>query len=371
MNLFIYGLDKNPIAVPHCIAALTEGLCSLGHQVYSETNKYRIKKNGLFLVHGTEESPALFDTILFPSYYSSEHFDQKILALRKSAPNAILVMVDESDGLRTPGFGKGGQACDLVLKCHYNQKMKYPKNFVPWQFGISQRMIEAIHSIPVSERTASASINFRVHHQLRAYMNNRVLPFFEKYASLDTTIDNQDPSTFSPNDQFLFKQACGRHNPFYYQRISHNLFAIAYGGVFCLPFGNHDKYTAKIARTFNSVLPLFKSDRVRQWDSWRLWESMLAGCCTLHVDLGKYGCHMPVMPINYKDYIGIDPDNLDIFRSWLDKTMQDWKNGDYTQLQNMSDAARNFVLGNYHPKVIAQRFLDILHKIRNVSKPAQ
>lgn len=362
MNLFVYGMEFQPIEVPHCISAIIEGLSKLNHGIYSKVQKHKFQIDGDWTIKSCDHFDNI-DVILIstiPPHCPSDTLPQDISHLRKSAPNAILVMVDESDGLRTPGFSKGGQACDLVLKCHYNRKMKYPKNFVPWQFGISQRMIDAIQPIPVSERTASASVNFRVHHQLREYMNNRVLPIFEKYASLDTTVDNQDTSTFSENDKFLHQQARGRHNPFYYQRIPHNLFAIAYGGVFCLPFGNHNKYIAKIVRMLNNALPLFKFDRVRQWDSWRLWESMLAGCCTLHVDLEKYGCYMPVMPINYKDYIGVDPDNLDIFSTWLDKTMQDWKNGDYTQLQAMSDSARNFVLDNYHPTVVAQRFLDTL-----------
>lgn len=210
----------------------------------------------IYLVNQRKTPLNEFDLIIISAAYNLSDIDEKIIELWKSAPHAILVMVDESDGLRTPGFSKGGKACDLVLKCHYNRNMKYPKNFVPWQFGISQRMIDATHPIPVPERAASTSVNFRVHHQLREYMNNRVLPIFEKYAPLDTTIDNQDLSTFSENDRFLFQQARGRHNPFYYQRIPHNLFALAYGGVFCLPFGNHDKYSAKIARMINNTLPI-------------------------------------------------------------------------------------------------------------------
>lgn len=359
MNIFCLD-SKNPIEVPHNIAVLIDGLAKPGFNFFSDAKRYRRSIDSPYLVNQRKTPLKEFDLIIISAAYNLSDIDEKIIELRKSAPNTILVMIDESDGLRTPGFGKGGQACDLVLKCHYNRKMKYPKNFVPWQFGISQRMIDAIHPLPVSERNPSAAVNFRVHHQLREYMNDRVLPIFEKQATLDTTVDNQDSSAFSENDRFLNQQARGRHNPFYYQRIPHNLFAIAYGGVFCLPFGNHDKYSAKIARIINNILPLFKFDRVRQWDSWRLWESMLAGCCTLHVDLEKYGCYMPVMPVNYKDYIGVDPDHLDIFSSWLEKAMQDWKNGDYTQLQAMSDSARNFVLDNYHPTIVAQRFLDIL-----------
>ena len=283
--------------------------------------------------------------------------------LSKENASTPIVMIDESDGLRTPGFGKKAKECALVLKTHYNRKMKYPGNFVPWQFGISNRMIEAINPIPVKERNATTSVNFRVKHQLRDYMNSRTLPILKKHLEIDTKTDSNKTEEFSANDQFLYHQARGRHNPFYYQRLPHSLFVAAYGGVFCLPFGNHDKYSAKICRTVNHILPLFKYDRVRQWDSWRFWESMLAGCITLHVDLEKFGCEMPVMPVNYQDYVGIDPYRPEIFQDWFRTAMEEWKQGKPKILENMSASAREFVLKNYTPPVVAERFLKLLESI--------
>jgi hypothetical protein len=45
---------------------------------------------------------------------------------------------------------------------------------------------------------------------------------------------------------------------------------------------------------------------VAQFDSWRFWESLAAGCLTFHVDLERYDCLLPVAPENGRHYFGID-----------------------------------------------------------------
>lgn len=364
MKIYFYGCNYDPISVPHECAVLAEGLAALGHQCFGEIDKLRETADGSPVIHASD-SMAEADVIIMDSIINiaadSEQELQKISSIAHTTP---IVFIDESDGLRTPGFGKNARSCALVLKSHFNRKMKYPRNFVPWQFGISNRMVEAINPIPVKERNETISVNFRVKHQLRDHMNSLTLPILKKYLEIDTKTDSNKPEEFSANDQFLFHQARGRHNPFYYQRLPHSLFVAAYGGVFCLPFGNHDKYSAKICRTVNHILPLFKYDRVRQWDSWRFWESMLAGCITIHVDLEKFGCEMPVMPVNYQDYVGIDPYHPEIFRDWFQTAMEEWKQGKPKILESMSASAREFVLKNYSSPVVADRFLKLLESIR-------
>lgn len=366
MKIYFYGSHYDPVWVPHQCAVLAEGLDLLGHECYGEAAKMRPSVDSPAIIRESPGQTTLLssDVIIVDSHLSLftdlENELKRLFSLTKR--NIPIVFIDESDGLRTPGFGKHARACDFVLKSHFNRKMKYPGSFVPWQFGISKRMMDAIHPLPVQKRKAAIAVNFRVKHQLRDYMNHLVLPIIHDYWETDTTTDNNKPEEFSPNDQFLFHQARGRHNPFYYQRISRNMAMAAYGGVFCLPFGNHDKYTAKICRVINHTIPLFKYDRIRQWDSWRFWESMLAGCITLHVDLEKFGCLMPVMPLNFHDYIGIDPYHPQIFKDWIGAAMDERKKGSPRLLENMSAASRDFVIKNYAPPVVAERFLDLLKK---------
>ncbi len=363
MRIYFFGVHFDPANIPHGYAVLAEGLNSLGHTCLGNTNKMKPSIDSDYIIHASGSTKDA-DVILIDSTFCLfTDLGDTIGKLSKENASTPIVMIDESDGLRTPGFGKKARECALVLKTHYNRKMKYPGNFVPWQFGIANRMIDAIKPLPLTDRQSAISVNFRAKHQLRDHMNKLVLPIVEKHLKLDTRTDENKPDNFSPNDRFLFYQANGRHNPFYYQRLPQSLFVAAYGGVFCLPFGNHDKYTAKICRMINHAIPLFKYDRVRQWDSWRFWESMLAGCIALHVDLEKFGCELPVMPVNYQHYAGIDPYHPELFRDWFETAMEEWKQGKPGMLEKISVQARAFTLENYASPVVAERFLKLIEAL--------
>jgi len=103
-------------------------------------------------------------------------------------------------------------------------------------------------------------------------------------------------------------------------------------------------------------LGIFESVRqsrqiVYQWDSWRLWESLLAGCVTFHLDFNKYGFRLPVMPTNGVHYLGVDLDNPEQVDAVL---------GDEGTLAKVSEQARQWALAHYSPKAVAQRLLRLL-----------
>lgn len=362
MNFYFYGLKHDPVWVTHESICLAEGLCSLQHNCYGDAERLRHTPDALPLIrYNPDIRPQNCDAVILSSQISVYADVKKELGnlFSQIGTHIPVFFIDEADGLRTPGFLRAAGKCHKVLKSHFNRKMKYPANFVPWQFGVAQRHIDYIQALPVTERNTSLLVNFRVRHQLRDYMNRLCLPILSSSLDIDNTVDGNRPESFTEKDRFLYAQSRGRHNPAYYERLPHGLFSAAYGGVFCLPFGNHDKYTAKLVRMVNDTLPLFRYDRIRQWDSWRFWESLLAGCITLHVDLETFGCLMPVMPVNYRDYIGIDPYHPEIFREWVESAMGEWENGDPQMLRSLSDNARNFVLNNYRPIHVAQRLLEM------------
>lgn len=62
-----------------------------------------------------------------------------------------------------------------------------------------------------------------------------------------------------------------------------------------------------------------KSNRIAQWDSWRFWEALAAGCVAFHIDLEKYGAVLLVMPEKWKHYVGVDLDDFDsVFEKFID-----------------------------------------------------
>ena len=109
-----------------------------------------------------------------------------------------------------------------------------------------------------------------------------------------------------------------------------------------------------LSRGLKRVLTLSRrrTHLVAQFDSWRLWESLAAGCATLHVDFERYGCVLPVMPTNWTHYIGIDLDRCDdaVERLLADPGI----------VERIGAAGREWVLTHYGPAPTARRLLALV-----------
>jgi hypothetical protein len=355
---YVYFFNKHPNIdfCSHWIVALAEGFSELGIPCFGNRNMGLLPNNGGYLVNYDENHPYSEADIVFFNADGFENDREMFNAfkpmIQTTKQGSISVFVDNRDGVRTPGFSKGAQLCDIVLKCHFNKKYHYPRNFYPWQFGVTNRILNATQPLPFEEKEKQLLLNFRQKHQLRDSLNKMILPVFEQYMEIDRTVENFSPDDLSGSDLLYYKQTNARHYPQYYQRLGNSMFCAAYGGVFAISWGNYNKYTARIAREINNIIPIFEYDRVRQWDSWRLWEAWTAACCVVHVDLEKYGCMLPVMPENGKHYIGIEAlGSLDK----LEKLLKDEQ-----RIREISEEGRNFVLENYLPKNIVQRLIDLI-----------
>ena len=119
--------------------------------------------------------------------------------------------------------------------------------------------------------------------------------------------------------------------------------------------GNKAKLKRFFYETLGSVDP--RPWRAVQWDSFRAWEAWVAGCATFNVDLDIYGPVLPVMPENWKHYIGVD----------LRRPMNaiDRIKSDPGLLQRVARQGRQWALANYSPKAMAQRFVSMLEHYRN------
>jgi hypothetical protein len=97
---------------------------------------------------------------------------------------------------------------------------------------------------------------------------------------------------------------------------------------------------------------MLKSHTIVQWDSWRFWESLAAGCVTFHLDFEKYGIDLPVMPENWRHYIGIDLDNV---QATIDRITANPE-----ILEYIAQEGRSWAIKNYSPVPTALRFLEIV-----------
>ena len=76
------------------------------------------------------------------------------------------------------------------------------------------------------------------------------------------------------------------------------------------------------------------------------------------VDLEKYGCVLPIMPVNGKHYIGIDIKNVDKLEALLSENAKMPKEA--SLLGEIAANGREFVLENYTPRKVAERLLDMI-----------
>src|ERR1039457_3128909 len=344
----------------HEIICLAEGLRLLNIQ-YSGNIDYWMEGNspGDFLIrHDPSISYQEADIVVFSSViydYESTH----LLPQDLFSPNRLyrLVFIDASDDLWTPGFRDEMRSCDMVLKCHYNRKYPLPDNFRPWAFGISSRILDQLAVNPasstdgISPRKAEILVNYRFVPSLRERAMKEILPLFDDVLKENRTTDSYDPYELSDKDRLYWAQSGRRHYPSYYRRLLDCEACSCFGG-------NLEKWTThregkfwNVVRKVDGKLSLFRDDRVYQFDSWRFWESFAARTCVFHVNLEKYGCVLPVMPVNMVHYLGFD----------LEKPMRivNMIHDDPALLRTIGNAGKSWVFDNYSPKAVAERFLEL------------
>jgi hypothetical protein len=92
-----------------------------------------------------------------------------------------------------------------------------------------------------------------------------------------------------------------------------------------------------------------RPERIVQWDSWRFWESLAAGCAVFNIDLDRYGALLPVMPEKDRHYFGV---NLDRPGDLIDRIA-----GEPGALERVAAEGRRWAVANYSPAAMARRFL--------------
>jgi hypothetical protein len=341
----------------HQIVALAEGLTELGHSISGSENYWQISAaEPNFLIKKVNSSDLNeFDVVCFPS----THYDYQregLLPKQLFSPNRnfTTIFIDDSDGFLTPGYMRQIREVDIVLKSHYNIFQDNPANFIPWAFGLSNRICEHAAQIAFWSRNKHILSNSRVNHGLRKSFEEIADEYFYPIYTKNNKTDSLSDSPTSDNDQLMWRQTGRRHYPSYFKRLGESLCCNAVGGYQVMRYvGGGKSIVNRISRRLDLRLQFLPS-YVVQFDSWRFWESLISGCCTLHVDLEKYGCRLPVMPINGEHYLGLDLSCPEKTVAILD---------DYERLEKISSCGHEWSLRHYSPRATAMRLLSILIKM--------
>lgn len=209
---------------------------------------------------------------------------------------------------------------------------------IPWGFGFQQQLIDLTENFDFSHPRKRAIIrNFRpsLQQSIRESLDLILLPKLEKVIPIDRTTDYQS-NYKNNNDNFLKTLLASR---------------------FCLAYGGH--YTSNLlVNPYFQQFPeyskmIYSQDVViLRWDSWRLWESWVMGCIPITLDFHKYGFLLPVMPENWKHYIGLD-------LSKLEEDVERLLSLSEQELDEISCYGREWALQYYSPQAVAERALTI------------
>jgi len=313
------------------LVAIAEGLKALGVEFYANADYWRSSPDDrefLFRCDGGV-TPGDCDVVILDCEWPLAGLPLPEGLFRKGR-KFTTVYVDIDDGVRTHAYLDEYRQFDIILKCHYNNLSVYPDNFRPWAFGLSNRMIAYTDGgVPYSNRKKEMLVNFRTANPLRKIAHDMFLPEIEFLLTLNYETDDLSKPPQEPEQHFHWVQTGGRHYPSYYSSIKRSAAGFCFSGLF-------DPHTKCIV----------------QYDSWRFWECLAAGCIAFHLELDKYGLRLPVMPESFKHYIGVC---LDDITAAVERIKDE-----PGLLDRVSSQSRAWVIEFYSPEATARRFLQLI-----------
>lgn len=320
----------------HALVVLAEGFKALGISVYANVNYWQLTPNGdsYLFQHHPDVTPDDCSIVILDHYWFAQKnpIPENLFHPKRQY---ITVYMDHEDGILTISWRPEFRAFDFIFRAHFNSGLSYPDNIFPWAFGLSDRILQEVaHPQEFAVRRRALLVNFRnvVDHPLRQIVADSFLPYIDKILPLDSTVEGFR-HTLSDYHALQWHQTGRRHYPDYYKRLQATVASACFGG-----YPQIQKQTGEL------IVPW--------WDSWRLWESLAAGCVPFHVDLKQYGAVLPEMPQNWQHYIGIDLDN---FEEVGDRILQD-----PTLLPRISEAGKTWAIEHYSPIPTVHRFLSTL-----------
>ncbi|MEL6495602.1 MAG: glycosyltransferase family 1 protein [Cyanobacteria bacterium J06623_7] len=346
------------------IINLATGLQELGIKYYASNDYWRpTPAEDFLLAKDPQVTHHDCDVVVVERQWYEKYgsLPPNLFAPNRQYKTVYLDCEDGIAGIRTAAWKREFRQFDFILRPHYASHTRYADNVYPWAFGLSARVLKELpQPVPYAARQSSILINFRhkkFTHSLRRYVQKYVVPQLESCLIIDTSTDDPSQVANNPYHYLQWVQTGRRHYPSYYHRLQQSAACACFGGFFLAPgIADYQDPMAYYSAKIISELGI-KTKRIGQWDSWRFWESLAAGCITLHVDLAQYGLQLPVMPTNGQHYVGIDLDNISESIARI---------ADQPELMaEISAAGREWAIANYAPKPTAIRFLELVSDFKS------
>ena len=365
MKVFFYVQPTERLGYQHNAISLAQGFRQLGIPYDSSATYWREPDGGhLFTAH---PDPDLndYDLLIVTEQYQTYGDGSIPEAFFKAKGRKLFITTADGIILHRSIHHPYFKRFDDVLAFRY-KGLPYPDRIHAWAFGMSQHMID--FGLPNLPKGPQICLNYRNAHSVRK-ISKEIL--FDKLqpGQLDTTIEKHDWQALRDSldyEEYMEYQSAGRHNKSYRERIAGSSATSAFGGHFFLRpwiwssfnFGlvNYFVDSAAASGRANNLmrkigLQYKHTYRVYQWDSWRFWEAFAGASMAINVDFEKYRIELPVMPENFKHYLGVDLKKPKPALELLDSPQR---------MQEIGRAGREWAIEHYSPKAQAIRLLGYL-----------
>lgn len=355
------------------VIALAEGLAELNIPFYANCNYWRqsTKPDDYLFRHDPNVRPDDCDIVVvsytWPTWTKPKVFEavERPLphGLFKTGRNYFTVYMDSHDGYRTVSWKPEYRQFDLILRSKMNRRAWHPDNMRPWALALTNRVIDATANVaPFASRRHVLLVNYGASHPYphgtRELAHARFDKKIERLIPLDRTKDDLSIEPDESYDALMWRQTGFRFSRSYYDRLKASQAVACFCGDMIppMPFRGAERYLvggnrAKIRRAFFDALSVMDPRPLRsvQWDSFRFWEALAGGCAAFNVDLEHYGVTLPVMPENWKHYLGVDFARVDRFIARLRE--------EPATLDRIAENGRRWALEHYSPRAAALRLL--------------
>lgn len=354
------------------VVVLADGLQQVGAAVFGNCNYWRrsTAPDDWLVRHDPAVRPEDCDIVVVSSAWSrwidiegGFHVVERPLPPGLFAPERRYrtAYVDLDDGYETHSWRPDYAAFDFVFRAKYNRRCYHPANQQPWVLGINTRMLEMTDGArPWAERKPEVLVNFGASHPYAHTARTLTAPPFTAAArghfGINDRKDNLQVPPSDPYDLLMWRQTQHRHSRSYYERLKESQAVAAFCGDFIPATPFFPRYLvggrrAKINRAWHDLLAVLhgQTPRLIQWDSWRFWESLAAGCLVFNLDLPHYGVELPVMPENMVHYVAVRPERAADAFAALER--------EPGLAERIARQGRAWALEHYTPPALARRFL--------------
>lgn len=378
MRIFFYLMPAGPYTRPAYqfqLIYLAQGLRARGIPFGANIDYWQQPGGTTLFQQDTPIQPESCDVMVISSLWHDYGLAFPAVFNQPSHP-ALRVLIDTSDLLFTVTHQPQARHFDLILK-QRNTRMHYPSHArTSWAFGLAEEVVTYLQQVPAyQERQPVILANYRHRHIFREMADQQLIPGLGPSLVPDRTQEKLDEPMAAPDRQgpherllLLQQQSGGRHQFAYLDRLKAARACSTFGGglvpqAFFLQSPQRYKLATYLydgmdqsrIRNLLKRLGLVRRHTYAnyQWDSWRLWESLAAGCLTFHVDFERYGIDLPVMPVNWTHYIGVDFQHID-------RDLERFHALGVEGQAQIAAAGRTWALQHYAPPAVADRFLAII-----------